>query len=297
MTSNPAADGPGATVERRSSKITVAVGAGAPLNDLDQAYRLSQALALASVLPNSLRGKPSDVLAIMLYGCDLGLSPMQSIMGIYVVKGKPQLAAITWIAKAKEAGHKIRWGHRDRESATVTIIPAGDPDNPITETFTIEDAEIAGLGQIRDGVFTARSSNGERLPWETYTRQMLQWRALTGCAKLACPEVAFGYGIFIEGDRGEKIPVEETTDGDDAAGGDGIEDAEVVPGPAAQPEPDPETVAAEVGDLASQFNFATGTERPGPPADYVCTTCGEVGGHYEDDHAEPAGGPVAEGPG
>jgi hypothetical protein len=78
------------------------------MTDLDEAYRLSKNLALASLMPDALRGKPSDVLAMMLYGQDLGLSPMQAIQGIYVVKGKPQLSGTTWIALARKAGHRVR---------------------------------------------------------------------------------------------------------------------------------------------------------------------------------------------
>jgi hypothetical protein len=81
------------------------VDLGKPVLDLDDAYRLSKALSMASVLPDTIRGNPNDVLALMLYGQDLGMSPMQSIQGIYVVKGKPQLSATTWIALARQRGH------------------------------------------------------------------------------------------------------------------------------------------------------------------------------------------------
>jgi hypothetical protein len=174
------------------------VNVGVPLNGLDEAYRLSQGLALATVMPDSLRGKPSDVLAIMLYGQELGLAPMQSIQSIYVVRGKPQMSADLWTALARRSGHKVRWGECSDTSATVTIVRSDDPDYPLTVTFTVDDAVKAGLCEIKDGKVTARSSNGKPTPWETYTARMLRNRAISFCGKSQCPEVALGFAI--EGD-------------------------------------------------------------------------------------------------
>lgn len=174
------------------------VQVGIPLNGLDEAYRLAQALALSGLLPAALRGKPSDVLAIVLYGQELRLAPMQSLQAIYVVRGKPQLSADLWTAMARREGHKVRWGTCDDKSATVTIVRADDPDYPHTETFTIEDAVQAGLCQLKDGKVFARSQDNKPTPWETYTKRMLKNRAISFAGKAQCPEVALGFGI--EGD-------------------------------------------------------------------------------------------------
>lgn len=183
-------------------KLPVTVGV--PLNGLDEAYRLSQALALASVVPDSLKGKPSDVLAIMLYGQELGLAPMQSVQSIYVVRGKPQLSADLWTALARRAGHKVRWGECDDKSATVTIVRDDDQDFPLTITFTLDDAVKAGLCEIKDGKVWARSQSGKPTPWETYTARMLRNRAISFAGKSQCPEVALGFAI--EGDMDYVAP-------------------------------------------------------------------------------------------
>lgn len=216
------------------------VNVGVPLQGLDEAYRLSQNLALAQSLPKDLRGKPSDVLAIILYGLELGLAPMQSLQAIYVVKGKPQISGQTWTSLARRAGHKVVWGKRDNTSATVTVTRADDPDNPLTETFTIEDAAAAGLCSIKEGKVVARSQGGEKLPWETYTRTMLCNRAISNAGKLQCPEVALGFAI--EGDY-DYVP-DEITITPPEVHGDTV-DAEVVD--------DPEAVAAALDAVQAEY--------------------------------------------
>ncbi|WP_157253117.1 hypothetical protein [Nonomuraea typhae] len=240
------------------------------MEDLDQAWRLSQALATAVLMPDAIRGKPSDVLALLLYGQDLGLSPMQAIQGIYVVKGKPQLSGTTWIALARKAGHKVRILESTDERCTVEITRADDPGHPHRETFTLQDAARAGLCHIKDGKAFLRDKNGNPLPWEAYTRTMLRNRAISSGAKIACPEVALGFGV--EGDY-DFIA--------DAAAV--ITDPEVV-----EAEPvDPEKVAEEIGNIAAQFTVDEPVDaeivEAAPSADYVCETCGAVSDHFEDE--------------
>ena len=228
------------------------VKVGVPIEGLDEAFRLSKNLALASVMPDSLRGKASDVLAIVLYGQELGLAPMQSIQGIYVVKGKPQLASQTWVALARRAGHKVRIVESTDKTCTVTIVRADDPDYPHTETFTLDDAVRAGLCSIRDGKAYARSKGGDALPWEAYTQTMLRNRAISNAGKFACPEVAQGFAI--EGDY-DYIPdsgpaatatrPEHHGDTADLAAHDNVVDAEVVP--------DPDELAEHVAALQAEF--------------------------------------------
>lgn len=234
-----------------ASKELLPVPLDQPLNGLDEAWRLSTAIARADVLPRDLHGKPSDVLAIVLYGRDLALTPMQSIQGIYVVKGKPQLAAQTWTALVRRAGHKVRLLESTDERATVQIVLKDDPDYPVTETFTIDDALKAGLcKRDKDGAIIARSQRGEALPWESYTRLMLRNRALSNAGKIACPEVAMG--MALEGDW-DYIP--------DAA------DVVVEQPTMHQQEKSQADLQAEVARAAAEFGQPTDPGDPGDPAD------------------------------
>lgn len=164
-------------VRQQPAKAPVALSR--PLADIDQAWRMAQALSQSSLLPDPLRGKANDVLVILMYGQELGFSPMQAIQAIYVVKGKPQLSGQAWIAKVREAGHRLVITDHTVTSCTVTIT-RGDTGEQHSETFTWQDAERAKL------------ANGDN--YLKYPKRMLLWRAVSNCATIACPEVAMGYG-------------------------------------------------------------------------------------------------------
>jgi hypothetical protein len=165
--------------EQRATAARTSVALAEELGDLDQAWRMSQALAQSSLLPQPLRNKPSDVLVTILYGQEIGLRPLQALNSIYVVNGRPSLSGQLWLAKAREAGHRVELVADDK-SATCTIT-RGDTGEVHSETFTIADAERAKLA-------------GKDV-WRAFPKRMLGWRAVGHCATVACPEVALGWQI------------------------------------------------------------------------------------------------------
>lgn len=196
----------------------VAVQLAQPLGDMDQAWRAAGILARSRLLPKGLYANnpeqtQANVTLVLWYGAELGLPPMQAIQSIYVVNGKPQLSGQLWLAKVREAGHQAfvacthcdrapeqhpEWDtdedHRyvkdhDETRCTMTII-CGDTGDRHSETFTIEDAQRAGL--------TSKDV------WKSWPRRMLQWRAASACATTICPEVALGYGM-----EGDEVAIDE----------------------------------------------------------------------------------------
>lgn len=224
------------------------------LTDLEQAYRYSSALALSTLLPRDLVGKPSNVLAIILYGQQLNLTPMQAIQSIYVVNGRPSMSGQLWLSKVREAGHrafvpcqecgesaeahgKNALGHRyradhDTQHCTITII-RGDDGEEHTETFTWDEAVTAKL-------------TGKDV-WKSYPKRMLLWRAVSNCATIICPEVALGFGSEEPDSGGPERPSLATVAAERT-------DAQT-PAPEAAPEPeivvDPEPSAEELAELAA----------------------------------------------
>lgn len=185
-------------IETTDNKAKTPVPLDGPLGDADQAWRLAQFFAAADIVPKDLRNKPANAFLVILYGQRLGLPPEIALSTVSVVKGKPRMAGQLLLAKVREAGHKAKVVH-GKDECTVTI--TRDDGDEHTETFTLAEAVAARLCTIKEGKPYARSSNGEPLPWETYTKRMLQWRAVGACVDVICPEVKMGF--VVEGELDE----------------------------------------------------------------------------------------------
>lgn len=219
-----------ATTDQQPSRLPVALNGR--LGGLDEAYRMAQALAQSSLLPQALRNKPSDVLVTILYGQEIGLSAMQALQSIYVVNGRPTMSGQLWLAKVRQAGHRVEL-NADEKKATCTIT-RGDTGETHTETFTIEQAKAAKL----DG----------KDVWKQYPKRMLGWRAVSHCATVACPEVALGFELteaVLDEPAGKPTLAEVAKDREqhvDKQTGE-IHDAEVV---------DDDAIRAQVADIERQ---------------------------------------------
>lgn len=133
--------------------------------------------AAASLLPQAYRDNPGNVLLAVGLGSSMGLSPAESLYRIDVIQGKPTASAELIAANVRKAGHRLRV-RGGTDSCTATIIRADDPDFEFTVTRDAEWARAMGL-------------HGK----DNYKKQpgtMLQWRAITAVARLACPEALYG---------------------------------------------------------------------------------------------------------
>lgn len=243
-------NGTNGTALARTEQPKPPVPLSGPIADLDSAYRYASALAQADILPQDLRGKPSNVLTVLLYGQYLGIPPVIATQVISVVKGRPQLAGKFLMSKVRQAGHTPVVEHGDGE-CTVTIT-RGDTGEKHSETFTIANAVGAGLCTLTsEGKVRARSQKGEPLPWENYTRRMLMWRALGFCVDVICPEIKMGFGVEGEeytADNDTPTPTLAQVVAQRADREQGTEQ------PAQQePERDDGTIAAEVADIEAEY--------------------------------------------
>ncbi len=145
--------------------------------------RYAEALSGAQLLPDSYRGKPANLLLALEYGSALNIAPMVAVQEIHIIKGKPTLSALLQSALVRRAGHTLRVTG-DHLSATCQIIRADDPDFVFETTWTLERAKAAGL-------LTNDS-------WRKYPDNMLKARAISECARNACPDVIAGFGYTAE---------------------------------------------------------------------------------------------------
>ncbi|MEV8033962.1 recombinase RecT [Streptomyces sp. NPDC086182] len=168
-----------------------------------EAWRFSEALAGASLLPQEYRNNASSVLWAMEYGRALGLDVVTTITTIHVIKGKPTQSADLMLSRTREAGHKVRI-RQEPGQCTVSIWRYDDPDFENTITWTYDDAVTAGLCELRNDRPYSRSQKGEKQNWEKYPRAMLRARAISECVRSACPEVLHG-AIYTAEELGARV--------------------------------------------------------------------------------------------
>lgn len=137
----------------------------------------ARAVSTASMLPDTYRNRPADIMLAVGLGQSMGLSPAESLYRIAVIKGKPTASAELIASNVRKAGHRLRITG-DETTATATIIRADDPDFEFTATRDLAWAERMGL---------AKNDN-----YRKQAGTMLRWRAVTAVAREACPEALYG---------------------------------------------------------------------------------------------------------
>ncbi len=148
-----------------------------PTNDLATQMDFARAVAQGSLLPQTYRNNPANVLIAVGLGSAMGLTPAESLYRIDVINGKPTASAELIAANVRKAGHKLRV-RGDDTTCTATIVRCDDPDFEFTVTRDIAWAKSMQL---------VGKDNYKRQPGT-----MLQWRAVTAVARLACPEALYG---------------------------------------------------------------------------------------------------------
>jgi hypothetical protein len=156
--------------------------------DVREAHWLATELAAGDAVGKAK--SPGSVLAVILCGRELGLTAMQSIRGVHLIEGKPQLSADLMIAlvRRSRACTYFRLAESTDEIATYETLRS-DETRPVSMSFTMADGKLAGLGH-KDN-------------WKKYPRAMLRARAAAELARAIYPEVLFG--IYVEGEIEEEV--------------------------------------------------------------------------------------------
>ena len=197
--------------------------------DLATQMEFARAVAASGVLPRAYRDNPGSVLIAVNLGAAMGLAPAESLYRIHVIEGKPSASAELIAANVRKAGHRLRV-RGDDQHAVVQIIRSDDPDWPFEVEWTIERAKAAGL-------------TGKDV-WKKYPASMLKARAITECARTACPEALYGVTYVTEelDDRREGHATVEAPSSSRQALRAAISQA-AAPAPAVVVEPEPAATA------------------------------------------------------
>lgn len=148
---------------------------GLALRSLDDVERLAKIACTSGLV--SLR--PEQAAVILLTGHELGLSPMQSLRGIYVVNGKPVLSADMLVAVVRASGRCASWVvvESTEDRCTITTQRKGESATA-SRTWTMADAKRAGV-------------TGKPI-WSQYPRTMLRHRCAADLAREVYPDVVLG---------------------------------------------------------------------------------------------------------
>lgn len=186
------------TEQRPRPSMTVGGNVGALIpQDIDQAFRIAQALAHSGMTPNGFKSPETCFVAIMA-GAELGLPPFQSLQSFAIINNRPTLWGDALMAVVRTNGFKVReWleGEGDNMEAFCEVIR---PDNgDVAEaSFSVSDAKTAGLWK-KGG------------PWTTNPKRMLKMRARAFAIRDGAADVLRGFQIREEvEDYGDPIPAD-----------------------------------------------------------------------------------------
>jgi hypothetical protein len=146
--------------------------------NLGQAWKLADIISKTSFKAGHKSAE--DIFIAMSMGQQIGLNPFQSVQNISVINGRPSLWGDGLVAVCQS--HPDYEGieenfNKDDWEATCTVKRKGKP--PVTETFSKEDAQIAGLW-------------GKSGPWKQYPRKMLRNRARTWALRTQFADALMG---------------------------------------------------------------------------------------------------------
>ena len=171
-----------------TKKPTISAGAkGLTFANLDELWRFCQAVVNSGQFGKEIN-TPEVALIRLQAGMELGLSPIWSLVNIFVIAGRPTVYgdALLGIVRA----------HRDFADIRETLQGEGDDMVAICEIdrkgqsttarrFSVKDAKRAGLW-------------GKSGPWASYPTRMLQMRARAWACRDAFADALRGLGVSEE---------------------------------------------------------------------------------------------------
>lgn len=143
-------------------------------NSTTQLMKTSELLFESGLFPGAKSA--AGIFAIVQYSCELGLSPVMGLQSISIVRGKLCMGAGAMLGLAKRNGVAMKV---IEENDTKCVLDFSKGDEKYTSSFTIEEAEKAGL--VKGGG-----------AWDTYRKDMLYCRAVTRGIRRIDPGTVLG---------------------------------------------------------------------------------------------------------
>lgn len=144
---------------------------------------LAMVYSKSGLVPAAMVGKPEACAIAIMHGLELGVSPSQSVNNIMVVNGRPSVWGDLMLALALGSGQLEDFMEDDpalalQQGYGKCTCKRNGANNPVTRTFSLEDAKRAGL--VTKDV------------WRNYPGRMLMFRARSWALRDCIPHVLKG---------------------------------------------------------------------------------------------------------
>jgi hypothetical protein len=191
--------------------------------DIQRIARLGQWLAASEQRDPSPAEQGAAAALRLWLAQELGL-PLRAASELSIVRGRLVVSVQLLRALARQAGYRVDRVELTDESCTAAVIDQDTGKELGRSTFTMADADRAGLIKERGG-------------WQTYPQRMLWARAAGWAIKDTIPEVALGLVLHEEADE--------------VRGGYGVIEAEAIPVDELEQDETPEPTEPEPAAAAS----------------------------------------------
>lgn len=147
-------------------------------------------IANTEFVPKNLRGNLPAILACVVTGREIGIGDMASLRHISIIDGKPTYSAELMVALVHRAGHSLTGGPNAEGTQATAKGRRKDNGDEQDFTFTLEDAQKAGLLNKRN--------------WQQYPKSMLWARAVSQLCRQLFPDVSAGNGFYTAEELGDE---------------------------------------------------------------------------------------------
>ena len=146
--------------------------------------RQAEILDRSSIVPGAYRGKPADIVAAGLAGKAFGWDVMVAMRNYHVIEGAASMRPEAMLGLVRKAGHSVTFQKESDGSGITATGTRADNGDTYAASFTMQDAEAAGLRNKRN--------------WKQYPDAMLTWRAVSKLCRYLFPDVVLGAGLVPE---------------------------------------------------------------------------------------------------
>ena len=173
--------------------------------------QLAKILAVSDIVPKDLRGKEANVLLVLMFGNEIGITAAQALQNVMVVNGRPSLwgDAVMGLVLASSVYEDSQDSFDPtKDGGTATFRSKRKGKDWVVRTFSMKDAAKAKLDK-KEG------------PWQEYPTRMLFHRARSWALRDSFADVLKGFRYYEEerdtinmektGEREYAMPTEKVT--------------------------------------------------------------------------------------